>query len=172
VSSGALLLPYFLGNLGMKTVTTPILVRFGFRNVMVTAGACNAAAITAFGFLSPHTPWTALVALLCIAGCARSMQMTALTSLTYADIPLAQRGAASTLSSVSTQVASTLGVAVGAILLALAQFLHGHAQLALPDFRMAFAAMGLISALTSIAFWRLPPEAGAEMIGRAPRSGG
>ncbi|MDB5857467.1 MAG: Major facilitator transporter [Ramlibacter sp.] len=173
VSSGALLLPYFLGNLGMKSVTTPILVRFGFRNVMVTAGTCSAAAIAAFGFLSAQTPWAALVALLFFAGCARSMLLTALTSLTFADIPLAQRGAASTLSTVSTQVAATLGVAVGAILLALAQFVHGHAHLAAPDFRIAFVTMGLIHALTVLRFWSLPPSAGADMIGRpAPRAGG
>jgi EmrB/QacA subfamily drug resistance transporter len=174
VSSGALLLPYFLGNLGMKSVTTPILVRFGFRNVMVTAGGCSAAAIAAFGLLSAQTPWAALIALLFFAGCARSMLLTALTSLTFADIPLAQRGAASTLSTVSTQVAATLGVAIGAILLALAQFVHGHhPHLALPDFRVAFVAMGLISALTVIPFWRLARDAGAELIGRtAPRAGG
>jgi EmrB/QacA subfamily drug resistance transporter len=174
VSSGALLLPYFLGNLGMKSVTTPILVRFGFRNVMVTAGGCSAAAIAAFGLLSAQTPWAALAALLFFAGCARSMLLTAIASLTFADIPQAQRGAASTLSTVSMQVAGTLGVAVGAVLLGLAQFVHGHhPHLALPDFRVAFVTMGLICALTVIPFWRLPRAAGAEMIGRpAPRTGG
>jgi hypothetical protein len=70
-------------------------------------------------------------------------------------------------------VAATLGVAVGAILLALAQFVHGHPQLAAPDFRVAFVTMGLIHALTVLRFWSLPPGAGAEMIGRpAPRPGG
>jgi EmrB/QacA subfamily drug resistance transporter len=172
VNSGALLMPYFLGNLGMKSVTTPILVRFGFRKVMVTATGCSAASIAAFGFLSPQTPWAALVTLLFFAGCARSMLLTAITSLTFADIPLAQRGAASTLSTVSTQVSATLGVAVGAILLALAQFMHGDQQLALPDFRIAFLAMSVISVLTLIPFSRLPRDAGAEMIGRTASSGG
>jgi MFS family permease len=172
VNSGALLLPYFLGNLGMKSVTTPILVRFGFRNVMVGATACNAAAIAAFGFLTAQTPWATLVALLFFAGCSRSMMLTAITSLTFADIAPAQRGAASTLSTVSAQVSSTLGVAVGALLLAFAQFAHGGQPLALPDFKIAFVAMGAISVLTLLAFARLPRDAGADMIGRTAGSGG
>jgi MFS family permease len=167
VAAGALLLPYFLGNLGMKSVTTPILVRFGFRRTMIVAGACNAVAIAAFGAVGLQTPWAVLAALLVFAGCTRSMLMTTINTLTFADVPPAQRGAASTLSSVSIQVASALGVAVGAILLALAQGLHGHAQLALPDFRLAFVAMGAICALTVVQFWRLPAEAGAEVTGGA-----
>ena len=35
VDAGLMILAYFLGNLGMKTVTTPTLRRFGFRTVMV-----------------------------------------------------------------------------------------------------------------------------------------
>ena len=34
IAAGAYLLVYFLGNLGMKTVTTPLLAIFGFRNVL------------------------------------------------------------------------------------------------------------------------------------------
>jgi MFS family permease len=38
VDAGMLILAYFLGNLGMKTVTTPMLRRFGFRSVLVVNG--------------------------------------------------------------------------------------------------------------------------------------
>jgi EmrB/QacA subfamily drug resistance transporter len=167
VGAGALLLPYFLGNLGMKSITTPILVRFGFRRTMIVAGACNAVAIAAFGAVSAQTPWGVLAAMLVIAGCARSMLMTTINTLTFADVPPAERGAASTLSSVSIQVAAALGVAIGALLLAGAQALHGHAQLAMADFRLAFVAMGGICGLTVLQFWRLPAAAGAEVTGAA-----
>ena len=163
VGAGALLLPYFLGNLGMKTVTTPILVRFGFRRVMVVAGSCCALTIAAFAGVTVQTPWTALVALLVAAGCARSMLLTSITSLTYADVPLSQRGAASTLSTVSMQVAGALGVAVGAILLAVAESAHGHAHLGLDDFRAAFLAMAVLFLPPLVSFARLPAGAGAEI---------
>lgn len=163
VDAGALLLPYFLGNLGMKSVTTPILLRLGFRRVLVAAGACNAAAIAAFALVGPHTPWLPLVALLVFAGSVRSMLMTAVNTLMFADVPPQERAAASGLATVSMQVAGALGVAAGAIVLALSQAAHGHAHLGLEDFHAAFAAMGLFCALATVSFWRLPHDAGAEM---------
>jgi MFS family permease len=163
VAAGALLLPYFLGNLGMKSVTTPILLRLGFRRVLVGAGALNAAAIAAFAFVDASTPWTALVVLLALAGCVRSMLLTAINTLMFADVPPAQRGAASALSTVSMQAAGALGVAVGAIALAVAQSVHGSPHLELADFHAAFLAMGTFCALATVSFWRLPADAGAEM---------
>jgi EmrB/QacA subfamily drug resistance transporter len=163
VDAGALLLPYFLGNLAMKSVTTPILLKLGFRRVLVLMGTANAAAIAAFALVGPQTPWLALVALLVAAGCVRSMLMTAINTLMFADVPPPQRGAASALSTVSMQVAGALGVAVGAIVLAIAQAAHGEAHLALSDFHAAFLAMGAFCAIATVSFWRLPHDAGAEM---------
>ena len=61
------------------------------------------------------------------------------------------------------QVAGALGVAVGAIVLAIAQAAHGEAHLALSDFHAAFLAMGAFCAIATVSFWRLPHDAGAEM---------
>lgn len=163
VNAGALLLPYFLGNLGMKSVTTPILLRLGFRRVLVLMGVANAAAIAAFGFVGPDTPRLALILLLVVAGCVRSMQMTAINTLMFADVPPPQRSAASALASVSMQVAAALGVAVGAIVLAISQSLHGEPHLALGDFHVAFHMMGLFCLIATVTFWRLPHDAGAEV---------
>jgi MFS family permease len=163
VAAGALLLPYFLGNLAMKSVTTPILLRFGFRRVLVVSGTGNALAVAAFALVTPATPWALLVLLLVFAGCIRSMLMTAVNTMMFADVTAAERGAASALSTVSMQVAGALGVAVGAILLAVSQAAHGAAHPGLADFHLAFLAMGLFCGLATLSFWRLPPEAGAEM---------
>jgi EmrB/QacA subfamily drug resistance transporter len=167
VEAGALLLPYFLGNLAMKSVTTPILRRFGFRRVLVGAGALNAAAIAAFAWVGPHTAWALLVVLLAVAGCARSMLLTAQNTVMFADVAPAERGAASVLATVSMQVAAALGVAVGSLLLGLAQAARGDAHLALADFHWAFVVLGLACALATVSFARLPHDAGAEMTGAA-----
>ena len=163
VAAGALLLPYFLGNLAMKSVTTPILLRLGFRRALVASGAGSAAAIAAFALVDANTPWAALVLLLAAAGCVRSMLMTAINTLMFADVPAPQRAAASSLATVSMQSAGALGVAVGAIALAVAQSAHGSPHLELADFHAAFLAMGTFCALATVSFWRLPADAGAEM---------
>ena len=54
--SGLLMLGLFAGNLGMKTVTTPMLKRFGFRNILIVNGILTAFLILACAALSPQTP--------------------------------------------------------------------------------------------------------------------
>lgn len=167
LEAGSLLLPYFVGNLGMKSITTPLLVQFGFRRVMIVSGTCNAIAIAGFALVTAHTRVTTLVAWLVFAGCARSMLMTALNTLAFAELPVAQRAAASTLSAVSMQVAGALGVAIGTVILTFSMKLRVGQTLSLDDFMFAFIAMGAVCAATVIQFWRLPEGVGADVTGRA-----
>lgn len=169
VEAGALLLPYFLGNLAMKTVTTPILHRWGFRRVLVVAALGNALAIGSFAFLGPGTPSIGLIALLAVAGSVRSMLFTAVQTVTYADIAPASRGAAATLSTVSMQTGIALGVAVAALSIAMSQSIAGRPAPALADFGTAFGALALLCLLAAAAFTRLPRDAGSSMLGDAAR---
>ena len=54
--SGLLVLVYAVGNLVMKTVTTPTLKRFGFRNVLLTNTPLIALFAIACGLLGADTP--------------------------------------------------------------------------------------------------------------------
>jgi EmrB/QacA subfamily drug resistance transporter len=162
VAAGAMLLPYFLGNLAMKSVTTPILQRFGFRRVLLVAGLCSTLSIAAFAAVTAQTAWLALATLLAVAGCARSMMLTAVSTLMMIELPNAQMGAGSTLSSITMQIAAALGVAVGALALALAGHLHRQAAgpVALQDFHAAFLAVAALGALALWQFWRVPQHIG------------
>lgn len=81
-----LILAYFLGDLGMKAVTTPTLKRFGFRSVLVFNGVIASLSIIACAAISPQTPQALVVVLMLIAGLTRSMQFTALNTLAFADV--------------------------------------------------------------------------------------
>ncbi|GLS40974.1 MFS transporter [Mesorhizobium tianshanense] len=170
VDAGMLILAYFLGNLGMKTVTTPTLRRFGFRSVLVVNGVIASLSIMACAAISPQTPQALVVALMLIAGLTRSMQFTALNTLAFADVASSQRSSASTLSSMLQQVAMLFGVAVAAALLNLSQIARGVPALDLVDFRIAFLAIGVIGLAASFRFLALPPAAGAEVSGHLPRN--
>lgn len=164
-ASGLLLLAYFGGNLGMKTVTTPLLRRFGFRRVLVGNGVAGALAIAVCGLLTPDTANWLVVAVLVLGGLTRSMQLTALSTITFADISAGQRSAASTLSSMLQQVSMVLGIAAGALLLRLPQAWQVEGWTPLMDFRLTFAIVGLIGLLSALRFLRLRPDAGAEVSG-------
>ncbi len=165
LDAGMLILAYFLGNLGMKTVTTPTLKRFGFRSVLVVNGVTASLSIMACAAISPQTPQALVVALMLIAGLTRSMQFTALNTLAFADIASAQRSSAATLSSMLQQVAMLFGVAVAAALLNLSQIARAGAAPDLVDFRLAFLAIGAIGLVASFRFLALPRAAGAEVSG-------
>lgn len=165
LQSGGLVIAYFFGNLGMKAVTTPILRRFGFRNILSVNGTLAGLFIVACGLLAPDTPYPLLIFILVVAGMTRSMQFTALATLAFADVDPEHRSSASTLSSMFQQITSVFGIALCIGLLDLAQLFHPGTTLGLPDFRFAFFAMGAITIAASLQLLTLHREAGAEVSG-------
>jgi EmrB/QacA subfamily drug resistance transporter len=161
--SGLMLLVYMLGNLIMKSTTTAVLRRFGFYRVLTVNGALCAAAIAACGLLSPDVPHALIYAVLLFAGMTRSMHFTSVNTLAFADVSAAQRAGASTLSSMLSQLASTLGVAFGAWALLASQHARQVTKLALVDFRHALIACGVVMAIGSAWSLRLPRDAGLEV---------
>ncbi|QPC95181.1 DHA2 family efflux MFS transporter permease subunit [Mesorhizobium sp. INR15] len=170
VDAGVMILAYFLGNLGMKTVTTPTLRRFGFRAVMVVNGVIASASIMACAAISPQTPQVLVMALMLLAGLTRSMQFTALNALAFADIAAEQRSSAATLSSMLQQLAMLFGVAGATAILNLSQIARNRPALDLVDFRIAFLVIGAIGLVASFRFLILPATAGAEVSGHASRN--
>ena len=57
-----MLLVYMAGNLAMKSITTPILHRFGFRDVIRVNGTLCVASLVACGLLSPAVPMPVIYA--------------------------------------------------------------------------------------------------------------
>jgi EmrB/QacA subfamily drug resistance transporter len=165
LEAGGYLLVYFLGNLAMKTVTTPIVRTFGFRTVLVTNGFLCAGFLATFVFFGHQTPQPLLVFALFGAGLTRSMQFTALNTLGFADIANAQKSAASVLSSVLQQFAMVLGVAFAAAALGLGQMLDGGPE-GTGAFALAFGAIALLAMVGAAQFIALPLDAGAIVAGR------
>ncbi|MCT7664538.1 MFS transporter [Shinella kummerowiae] len=167
VETGSLILVYFLGNLLMKSVTTPALRLFGFRTVLVANGVIAALTIGAFAFVDGQTPRLLLFALLIACGLSRSMQFTALTTIAFADVTPAQQTAAATISAMLQQLAQLLGVAVAAVVMRLSSYLApspGDGGM-LMDIRVAFLCVAVIGFLSALRFLALPAGAGAEVSG-------
>lgn len=164
--AGLLMLFYFGGNLGMKLFTSPLLRRFGFRQVLVVNAVISAASIAACGLFWRGAPLALLLPILAVAGLSRSMQFTALNSLTFVDIEPQQRTGATTLSSVLMQLVSGLGIALGALIVNASQMARGEDLATLTDYRIAFVVVGALSLIDLPALLRLPKDAGAEVAGR------
>jgi EmrB/QacA subfamily drug resistance transporter len=163
LQAGSWVMVYFLGNVAMKPATSPLLRRFGFRNMLVFNGVLSGLATIACGFIAPvAAPWLA-GAVLFLTGLTRSMQFTSLNTLGYADMPAALRSSAATLNSMLMQVSMALGVAVAALLLQRSALLRGAATPELLDFRVTFALVGLAAVVAAIFNLALPRNAGAHV---------
>jgi hypothetical protein len=95
------------------------------------------------------------------------MQLTSLATLTFADVPDAQKSSATTISSMSHQLSMSVGIAVAALVLGLSAVTRGEGpdRLAGVDFQVAFAVMAGIAALSVLRFLLIDRTAGAEVSG-------
>jgi EmrB/QacA subfamily drug resistance transporter len=170
-ASGMLTFTAAVGAMFMKFTARPILARIGFRRVLVYNSVLCGTFFVIYGFFQPGTPALVITLLLLVGGFFRSLQFTSLNALTFADIEGQRMSRATSLSSTAQQLALSMGVAVGAGLLHLTLAMRGGAgETPGPhDFWLAFTAIGLISAASSLVFLRLQPDAGAEVAGRLPR---
>ena len=165
--AGLYLLIYFGGNLAMKSVTTPMLRGFGFRNVLIGNGLGVAVSVAACGVLTPATP----VAVDCgRAVCRRPHPLDAVhlfSTLAFADIPPEQRSSASTIFNMFQQLALGFGVAAAALVLDLSRAVRGVTEVGLADFHAAFLVFGAVALVATAMVLRLPRDAGAEVSGRS-----
>jgi EmrB/QacA subfamily drug resistance transporter len=166
-AAGIMVLVYMGGNLAMKSATTPILRRFGFRDVIGVNGMLCVASLVACGFLSPATPLPVVYAVLFVAGMTRSMNFTSMTTLAFAEVPEHLRPGATTLAAMAQQGAGALAVAIAALVLGFFQAAESGGQLTLSDFHNALFTSALVMAVAVLWAQRLPPDAGAELSGRS-----
>ncbi|CAG8999610.1 MAG: putative transport protein HsrA [Candidatus Celerinatantimonas neptuna] len=160
VQAGAMLLWLFAGNLLMKTMTTWLLQQFGFRNILHINGLLVILGMLACAQLTAHTAmiWIALLLLFC--GMTRSMQYTALTTLSFADIPKHHLKDATTLSSVLRQMSMALGIAICGLLLQWLPQIKSALTQQTSLFSMIIYILAGITTIAWLNLLRLPSDAG------------
>ncbi len=160
--AGLLVIALFAGNIGIKPLTTPIIRRWGFREIFVANGMLQALTMLACALLSPATPVPVILILLVISGASRSLQFTSINTLAYADVPESMMSPANTMFSVAYQLSQGFGVALGAVSLRLAHTVTGSSAAApgRAEFHFALIGIAVVMALTSLNALRLPADAG------------
>jgi MFS family permease len=172
VKSGAVVLFVFVGNLGIKPATTPMLRRFGYRPVLVAATAGAAATMVAAAFVDAGTPLVLIGAVAVLNGVGRSVSLTCYSTIAFADTPPEQIRDANTLQATAQQLAVGLGVPVGAVALRAGGALGGAlpgATTATSPFTIAFLLLALVALGGTVGALRLHSDAGAAVTRRPGR---
>ena len=162
--SGSLTMAVFAGNLAMKPLTTPLLRRFGFRGVLLGNGAVTVLLLSACGWLRAGTPVLLVLLILFLGGAGRSMELTSLTTLGFADLPPALAASGTTFATMVQQMTVSLGVSIAALVLHVTGG-SGAGHAAHGNFKAAFCVMSALALVSVVAFARLPAEAGSAVSG-------
>lgn len=161
--SGMLTFVAAAGAITMKVTAAPILRWFGFRTVLLVNAVTSSIFVVMPAWFTVDTPHGIILILLLLGGFFRSLQFTSVNALGYSDIDQRRMSRATSFISVAQQVALSVGVSIGALTLESAMAARGGTSLAIEDFTPAFIVVALGSAISFVAFIRLPDDAGAEV---------
>ena len=154
LAAGVMVAALFAGNLTIKPATTPLMRRYGIRNVLLVNGVTSVVCFGLLAALQPGLPVALMAVVLYLSGALRSIGFTAYNSLAFSDVEGELLTHANTLNASVQELAAGLGVAVAALLLS--QF---------TSYSATYLVLGALLALTLVATVRLPRRAGAHVSG-------
>jgi len=163
--AGLMTMPQAASAIGMKVLSKPLLARYGHRSVLIVNTVLLGLTMTVFTQIGPGTPiWRILILSFC-QGFFSSIQFTSMNSLTYADVADRDASKASSIASTAQQMSLSFGVASASLITA---WFLGHVDQtnptqAVPALHKAFWAMGIMTITSSLTFWGLRADDGANV---------
>jgi len=170
--SGLLMMPAAAAAMFMKVLSSSLLRRFGYRQVLVVNTVLIAACIACYSLIGPGAWIAAIVGLGLTMGLFNSLQFSSLNTMAYADIDAADASMASTIASTLQQMSLSFGLATASLVTAffladLPQSDHAAVTRALHHGYLMMAGLTLLS---SLAFWGLRKNDGESVSKGAPAS--
>lgn len=161
LQAGLMMLPTALAGMAMKRVATPLILRFGYRQVLVVNTLVIGALMASLALSGMGLPVWLHVVQLAVFGAFNSLQFTAMNTITLKDLDGASASSGNSLLSMVQMLAMSLGVAVaGAVLAGFSDaFAAAGAGAAQRAFEATFTTVGLITMVSAAVFWHLPPQA-------------
>ena len=158
--AGMLMLPVALASMGVKRLVTRIITTLGYRRVLIGNTLLLGAMIAGFALMTPGQPLWLRMLQMAAFGAVNSMQFTAMNTVTLKDLEPLRAASGNSLFSMVQMLGMSLGVTCAAALLqAFSDWLRlGGGAEALPAFRAAFVAIGVMTMASAAIFGQLGRE--------------
>ena len=169
--SGLLTMPSAAAAMGMKILSSKILRRWGFRTVLIVNTILVGTTICVFATVTPATPLVLIVLIALAQGFFNSLQFSAVNGMAYADIAPADSSMATSIASTMQQLSLSFGLAAGSLLAGwyLGNVSQTDAAAVTHALHLTFITVGILTMLSSLAFWTLRPGDGDNVSrGKAP----
>ena len=164
LQSGLLTFASAAGALTMRLAANPLLVRFGFKRVLLGTTVIGAGSIATCATFTPHTPEAVILLVLLAGGFFRSLQFTSVNVLAYVEVARERLSHATSFAGTAQQLSLSMGVGTAALILHLTVGEAARTGLSSLDFIPAFLIVAAMSASAALVYARLPADAGAGLI--------
>ncbi|KAF1046429.1 multidrug transporter subunit MdtD [Xylophilus sp.] len=157
--AGMMMLPTAFAGMAAKTLATRLIMRYGYRRVLVGNTFSLGLVMLSFGLISPQEPVWLRIVQLAVFGGINSMQFTAMNTITLKDLSPAAASSGNSLLSMVQMLAMSMGVAAaGAVLAGFTDLFgvqSGAAAQTLTAFHATFLTMGVMTMASAGVFWQL-----------------
>jgi MFS family permease len=160
--SGLLMMPAAAAAMFMKVLSSSLLRRFGYRQVLVVNTVLIAGAIACYALIAPGSPIWAIVAIGLALGLFNSLQFSSMNTMAYADIEQADAAMASTVASTLQQMSLSFGLASASLITGffLAELPQSDHEAVTQALHHGFLALSAITLVSSLSFWALRTDDG------------
>jgi EmrB/QacA subfamily drug resistance transporter len=163
--AGLLLVPIALGILLARPIGLPLLRWIGYKRLLMVNTLLAGLSIWFLASITANSPYYQIECLMAWFGCMMTLQYSAMNSLAYADIPVNDLSAATSIMGTLQQLSQSFGVALSAIFIQFfSHVLTPTHQLTPMVFHYTLMAIGTFTMLSMVIFIQLKPEDGHQMI--------
>jgi EmrB/QacA subfamily drug resistance transporter len=161
VMAGLLQVPQALAMILMRFFASTIIKYQGYRRVLLFNTALAGVLVMLFATITAATPLWLICIQVFVYGFVMSLQYTAMNTLGFVDLAIAQASMGSSMTSTTQNLSISFGIAFASLLMAI--FLHGtHGGIHYVNaFRITMIILGAVTVVSSLMFLRLPRRAGA-----------
>jgi MFS family permease len=160
--SGLLMMPIAGAAMGMKFLSTWILRRHGFRQILIVNTVMMGLTICLFSLVTPNTPLAMIVLLGLAQGLFGSLQFSSMNAMAYADIEPADSSMATSIASTCQQMSMSFGLACGSLIAGwyLGSLSQTEQVAVAGALHRTFLTVGGLTILSSASFWTLHADDG------------
>lgn len=162
--AGMMLLPSALTTIAIKPWIVRIVRHFGYRNVLISNTLFLAVIIFVFSFMEKETPLMYYILLMIAYGAFTSIQMTAMNTISLADLSDDDASGGNSLLAIMQQLSVSFGISIAALVLSFYKdwldFYHGDLVSA---FHLTLITLAVLTALSSLTFTKLKKGDGEKM---------
>jgi EmrB/QacA subfamily drug resistance transporter len=151
---GMMMVPQALGAICVKPLIHRLLLRLGYRRLLLGNTVAVAVSLALFALLSPGTPLPIIAVLIFLYGGFMSLQYTAMNTLAYVDIDISHASMTSSMASTAQYLSMSFGIALASLLME--AFLGGRsAENYVHAFRISILVLAVLTLAASGIFARL-----------------